>query len=75
MPLAPLPPKTVKLIGSSQVITSVSSVIKELMENSIDAGAQHIEIKLVSKIFLSFSFDSLEQFPTLKRLLYIQLPR
>uniref|UniRef100_A0A1B6IS25 HMG box domain-containing protein n=1 Tax=Homalodisca liturata TaxID=320908 RepID=A0A1B6IS25_9HEMI len=46
MPLAQLPPATVKLIGSSQVITSVSSVVKELMENSIDSGAGHIEIKL-----------------------------
>lgn len=46
MPVAKLPLATVKLIGSSQVITSVSSVIKELLENAIDAGAKNIEIKL-----------------------------
>lgn len=48
MPLAQLPPSTIKLIGSSQVITSVSSVVKELMENAIDSGANSIEINLVS---------------------------
>lgn len=47
MPVLPLSSETVKLISSSQVITSVSSVVKELVENSIDAGARNIEIKLV----------------------------
>lgn len=42
-----LPPSTVKLIASSQVITSVSSAVKELIENSHDAGATSIEVKLV----------------------------
>ncbi|XP_067021611.1 PMS1 protein homolog 1-like isoform X3 [Acropora muricata] len=41
-----LPPSTVKLIASSQVITSVSSAVKELIENSLDAGAGSIEVKL-----------------------------
>ena len=43
-----LPPSTVKLIASSQVITTVSSAVKELIENSLDAGAGSIEVKLVS---------------------------
>lgn len=48
-----LPSSTVRLIASSQVITSVSSVVKELIENSLDAGASSIEVKLVSlKLFL-----------------------
>lgn len=38
---------TIRLIGSTQVITSVSSVVKELIENSLDAGATSIDIKLV----------------------------
>ncbi|KAF6199753.1 hypothetical protein GE061_006051 [Apolygus lucorum] len=41
-----LPSSTVKLISSAQVITSVSSVVKELMENSFDAGASSLEIHL-----------------------------
>ncbi|XP_074650598.1 PMS1 protein homolog 1-like [Tubulanus polymorphus] len=41
-----LPASTVRLITSTQVITSVYSVIKELIENSLDAGATNIEIKL-----------------------------
>ncbi|XP_078376217.1 uncharacterized protein LOC144659619 isoform X2 [Oculina patagonica] len=44
-----LPSSTVRLIASSQVITSVSSVVKELIENSLDAGATSIEIKLLIK--------------------------
>ncbi|MED6241226.1 hypothetical protein ATANTOWER_004031 [Ataeniobius toweri] len=41
-----LPPDTVRLLSSSQVITSVVNVVKELMENSLDAGASSIDIKL-----------------------------
>ena len=44
-----LPSSTVRLIASSQVITSVSSAVKELIENSLDAGATSIEVKLVSE--------------------------
>lgn len=50
-----LPDTTVKLIKSGQVVTSVSSVIKELIENSIDAGATNVEIRL-----LNFGLDLLE---------------
>ena len=39
---------TVRLLSSSQVITSVVSVVKELIENSLDAGATSIDVKLVS---------------------------
>lgn len=50
--LKALPSSTIRLIGSSQVITSVYSVIKELVENSIDAHATTIDIKLVSEILI-----------------------
>lgn len=42
-----LPPDTVRLLSSSQVITSVGNVVKELLENSLDAGASSIDVKLV----------------------------
>lgn len=61
MPLAQLPPSTIRLIGSSQVITSVSSVVKELMENSIDSGANSIEINLVSLYIFGCSWNFLEE--------------
>ncbi|XP_029790115.1 PMS1 protein homolog 1 isoform X2 [Suricata suricatta] len=43
-----LPAATVRLLSSSQIITSVVSVVKELVENSLDAGATSIDVKLVS---------------------------
>lgn len=43
--------ETVRLLSSSQVITSVVSVVKELIENSLDAGSTSIDVKLV-KAFL-----------------------
>lgn len=43
-----LPAATVRLLSSSQIITSVVSVVKELIENSLDAGATSVEVKLVS---------------------------
>uniref|UniRef100_A0A8B9M205 PMS1 homolog 1, mismatch repair system component n=1 Tax=Accipiter nisus TaxID=211598 RepID=A0A8B9M205_9AVES len=36
----------IRLLSSSQVITSVVSVVKELIENSLDANATNIDIKL-----------------------------
>ncbi|XP_062390522.1 PMS1 protein homolog 1 [Sardina pilchardus] len=41
-----LPAETVRLLSSSQVITSVVSVVKELIENSLDAGSTSIDVKL-----------------------------
>ena len=46
-----LPPGTVRLIGSAQVITSVSSAVKELVENALDADAKSVDVKLVSTTF------------------------
>jgi len=44
--LAALPSATVHLLKSSQVVTSVWSAVKELVENAIDAQATHIEVRL-----------------------------
>ncbi|NXI41380.1 PMS1 protein, partial [Galbula dea] len=38
--------EAVRLLSSSQVITSVVNVVKELIENSLDADATNIDIKL-----------------------------
>lgn len=49
-----LPAHSIRMLGSSQVISSVFSVVKELVENSLDAQATAIEIKLVGigKLFI-----------------------
>ena len=44
--LAALPEDTVSLLKSSQVVTSVWSAVKELVENSLDAGSTNIEVRL-----------------------------
>ncbi|XP_050718978.1 PMS1 protein homolog 1-like isoform X2 [Eriocheir sinensis] len=46
MVLQALPQDTVRLIKSTQVITSPASIVKELLENSIDAGATAVSIRL-----------------------------
>ncbi|XP_032756961.1 PMS1 protein homolog 1 [Rattus rattus] len=50
-----LPAATVRLLSSSQTITSVVSVVKELIENSLDAGANSIDVKLEN-----YGFDKIE---------------
>ena len=37
---------TVRKINSGQVITDMKSVVKELVENSLDAGADYIDVRL-----------------------------
>ena len=43
--LVSLPQDTVSLLKSTQVVTSVWSAVKELIENSLDAGAKNIEVR------------------------------
>ena len=38
---------TVRLLSCSQIITSVHSVVKELVENALDAKGTSISIRLV----------------------------
>ena len=44
--LRPLPTETVSRIVSGQIITSAYSVVKELVENALDAEAKSVEIRL-----------------------------
>ncbi|XP_050420572.1 PMS1 protein homolog 1-like [Adelges cooleyi] len=46
MPVKQLSSATIKLISSTQVITSASSVVKELLENAIDAQSTVIDIRI-----------------------------
>lgn len=43
-----LPKSSSRLLTSSQIITSVFCVVKELVENALDGSAKNVEVKLVS---------------------------
>ncbi|MGK7904954.1 MAG: DNA mismatch repair endonuclease MutL [Hormoscilla sp.] len=44
--IEPLPPEVVHLIAASEVIDSMAAVVRELVENALDAGATRIAIAL-----------------------------
>lgn len=46
MPIAALPPTTVRAIGSTSVISDPCSVVKELLENALDASASSVAIEI-----------------------------
>jgi DNA mismatch repair protein MutL len=46
--IKPLPPSTVHRLGSSQVLVDSRSVVKELIDNAIDARATFISIDISS---------------------------
>ena len=46
MPISALPAKTIQIIGSTQVLTSSASVVKELIDNALDAHASAVWVEV-----------------------------
>lgn len=65
MPIIALAEDTVRLLGSPTVITSAVDLVKELLENSIDAGAVSVEVlvsqNLVDRIDVRDNGDGIHQ--------------
>ncbi|KAJ9144880.1 PMS1 protein 1 [Coniochaeta hoffmannii] len=48
MPISPLPRETVRLLGSPLVLSTPTAVVKELVDNAIDAHATFVEVLIAA---------------------------
>lgn len=46
MPIAALPQTTIRAIGSTSVISDPCSVVKELLDNALDASASSLQVEI-----------------------------
>ncbi|MGK7934678.1 MAG: DNA mismatch repair endonuclease MutL [Xenococcaceae cyanobacterium] len=46
-----LPPETIALIAAGEVIDSLAAVVRELIENALDAGANRITVSLIPELW------------------------
>jgi len=56
MSLAKLDSKVSNTIRQSQIISTISDIVRELVDNSIDAEAKSIQVSLVSSIYYNYKY-------------------